>query len=41
MEHSDIAEVAVIPVPDKLKGHVPFGLLVLKNSKSETDTQTV
>jgi propionyl-CoA synthetase len=28
--HPDVAECAVIGIPDPLKGHVPFGLVVLK-----------
>ena len=30
LEHGAVAEAAVIPVPDKLKGHVPLGFYVLK-----------
>ncbi|KAI7899887.1 uncharacterized protein BX663DRAFT_519822 [Cokeromyces recurvatus] len=29
--HPLVAECCVIPLPDKLKGHIPFGLLVLKH----------
>ncbi|ELU01504.1 hypothetical protein CAPTEDRAFT_173489 [Capitella teleta] len=30
LEHDDIAECAVIGMPDKLKGQIPIGLIVLK-----------
>ncbi|KAK2189900.1 hypothetical protein NP493_94g02044 [Ridgeia piscesae] len=30
LEHGAVAEAAVIPIPDKLKGHVPLGFYVLK-----------
>lgn len=36
--HPEVAECAVIPVPDQIKGHVPIGLVVLKvGSKSGAD----
>jgi propionyl-CoA synthetase len=35
LEHSDLAEAAVVGVPDKLKGHVPLGLCVLKHGRSK------
>ena len=31
LEHGAVAEAAVIPVPDELKGHVPLGFYVLKS----------
>ena len=31
LEHGAVAEAAVIPVPDPLKGHVPLGFYVLKS----------
>ena len=31
LEHPDVAEAAVVGLPDKLKGHVPIGLCVLKS----------
>ena len=30
LEHNDVAEAAVVAVPDKLKGHIPLGLCVLR-----------
>ena len=38
--HSDVAECAVIGIADKLKGHLPLGLLVLKSGISR-DTDEV
>ncbi len=35
--HSAIAECAVIGINDKLKGQVPFGLVVIKNGIEESD----
>ena len=35
--HSAIAECAVIGINDKLKGQVPFGLVVIKNGIDESD----
>ena len=32
-EHEDIAEAAVVAKPDKLKGHIPVGLCVLKTGE--------
>ncbi len=33
LEHSDIAEAAVVGMPDKTKGQIPVGLCVLKAGK--------
>ena len=30
LEHPDLAEAAVVPLEDELKGHVPLGVCVLK-----------
>jgi len=35
--HSAVAECAVIGINDKLKGQVPFGLVVIKNGVNESD----
>lgn len=32
-DHEDIAEAAVVAKPDKLKGHIPVGICVLKAGK--------
>jgi propionyl-CoA synthetase len=35
--HSAVAECAVIAIPDELKGHVPYGLVVLKAGAEKDD----
>jgi len=40
LEHSDVAEAAVVGLPDVLKGHVPIGLCVL-NSDAQKSNATV
>jgi len=39
--HPSVAECAVIAVPDDIKGHIPVGFAILKNtnSKAEKDIQ--
>jgi propionyl-CoA synthetase len=39
-QHPDVAECAVVGVPDPLKGQVPFGLVVLKAGRSR-DPETL
>ncbi|KAI0227931.1 Acyl-CoA synthetase short-chain family member 3, mitochondrial, partial [Lamellibrachia satsuma] len=39
LEHGAVAEAAVIPVPDPLKGHVPLGFYVLKSGVSVDEEQ--
>ncbi len=42
LEHSDIAEAAVVGMPDKTKGQIPVGFCVLKagkGAKMGTDTR--
>ena len=34
LEHEDIAESAVVGIPDSLKGQIPVGLCVLRSGKS-------
>jgi acyl-coenzyme A synthetase/AMP-(fatty) acid ligase len=36
MKHSDVGEVAVIGIPDKLKGEIPEAFVVLKNGHNLT-----
>ena len=31
--HSDVVEAAVVGRPDKLKGHIPVGLCVVRSGK--------
>jgi propionyl-CoA synthetase len=33
ISHSLVAECCVVPLPDKLKGHVPLGILVLSHGE--------
>jgi propionyl-CoA synthetase len=35
--HPDVAECAVIAVPDELRGHVPLGMVVLKAGRTRSD----
>lgn len=37
ISHSLVAECCVVPLPDKLKGHVPLGILVLSHSNQKVD----
>jgi propionyl-CoA synthetase len=37
ISHPLVAECCVVPLPDKLKGHVPLGILVLKHGSQVTD----
>lgn len=37
--HEDVAECAVIGLPDELKGEVPVGLVVLKGGRNDRDGQ--
>ncbi|RCH89218.1 hypothetical protein CU098_005269 [Rhizopus stolonifer] len=39
--HPLVAECCVVPLPDKLKGHVPLGILVLKHQKMTLDQQVL
>ena len=39
--HSAVAECAVIGINDKLKGQVPFGLVVIKNGIDESDDSLI
>ncbi len=39
--HADVAECAVIGVPDELRGEVPFGLVVLKAGVDRPDEEIV
>ena len=42
LSHPDIAEAAVVGVPDELKGQIPMGLYVIKkDSKRETDLTNI
>ncbi len=36
-DHDDIVEAAVVAKPDKLKGHVPVGLCVLKSGNNSSN----
>ena len=33
LEHDDIAEAAIVGLPDDTKGHVPLALMVLKSGQ--------
>jgi len=33
LNHSEVAEAAVVALPDELKGHIPIGLCVLKSGQ--------
>lgn len=33
LEHNAVTEAAVVGLPDKLKGHVPIGLCVLRTGR--------
>ena len=33
LNHSEVAEAAVVGLPDELKGHIPIGLCVLKSGQ--------
>lgn len=37
ISHPLVAECCVVPLPDKLKGHVPLGILVLSHSNQKVD----
>lgn len=37
ISHSLVAECCVVPLPDKLKGHIPLGILVLSHSDEKVD----
>jgi propionyl-CoA synthetase len=39
--HPAVAECAVIAIPDHLKGHVPYGLVVLKAGADTTNPETL
>ncbi len=39
--HSAVAECAVIGINDKLKGQVPFGLVVIKNGVNDSDDSLI
>ncbi|CAH1785555.1 unnamed protein product [Owenia fusiformis] len=41
LEHPDLAEAAVVGVPDTLKGHVPLGLCVVKSGTKKHSTDIV
>ncbi|KAI8638384.1 hypothetical protein BD408DRAFT_405708 [Parasitella parasitica] len=40
ISHPLIAECCVVPLPDKMKGHVPLGVLVLKHYNPDTALDT-
>ena len=37
LDHGDIAEAAVVGVPDEVKGQIPLGLYVLKKDSKRKD----
>lgn len=37
ISHASVAECCVVPLPDKLKGHVPLGILVLSHGGEKLD----
>lgn len=39
--HPQVAECCVVPKPDKLKGHVPLGILVLRHDSASVDKSTL
>ncbi|XP_064634780.1 acyl-CoA synthetase short-chain family member 3, mitochondrial-like isoform X2 [Lineus longissimus] len=41
LEHNDLAECAVVGIPDKLKGHVPLGLCVIKQGVDKPHDQLI
>ncbi|KAL0087857.1 hypothetical protein J3Q64DRAFT_1734873 [Phycomyces blakesleeanus] len=39
--HPKVAECCVVPMPDKLKGHIPLGILVLQFENETEDTEKI